>query len=796
MTVPRIITATFLLPTLWSASVCARDDKLPRFVGRRVCLECHDGKHEAPRCSQKPEEAHTRSYEALSTPPAEHIALVSGVPEEPVESRICLGCHATGADVGPRWWAPTFDATAGVQCEACHGAGSLHVTARRENQKDYTIGGVRTICRSSEAECKHCHKDRASHQLVLDQNYRVPATDRLYKTPVNLAVSPDGKWLYVVCEHGNSLIIVDTAARQVVSEIAVGNRPQDVGLSPDGKIAYVTNRLSDTMSVVDTVTRSVVTELSIGDEPHGVLTDPSGNHLYILNTQDDSISLYETKGFTEVKRLTAGRGPWSIARNTDGDRIAVTNVRPNPARFREPPVSEVTLLDTRRGVVTARATVPDASMLEGIAFIPNTKISLFTLLRTKNLVPITRLAQGWTITNGLGVVWPDGRVDQVLLDEPNSYFPDPGDVAVSPDGRIAFVTSGGSDQVAVVDVERLLTTIRTASDHDRQWVLPNHMGMSERFVVKRLRVGTNPRGIVFSPDGRFAYVVNALDDSLSVIDARTLSVDGTIDLGGPFEITEIRWGEQLFHSADNAFGRQFSCRSCHPDGHINGLNHDIEADGVGIAPVDNRTLRGIVDTAPFKWEGTNPSLRRQCGPRLAVFFARLEPFDQTELTALVRYMCTIQRPPNRHRPPHGLTPAQYRGKLVFERTLGEDGRPIPEDRQCATCHNGSYFTSRKQDFVGTRMWFDEPVKLEIPDLFDVRAFGELGNAFMFDLGERSELDVPHLNNIYDSAPYLHNGAARTLEEVFTRFNLFEWHGDTRDLTRRQFNDLIAYLKSL
>ena len=32
------------------------------------------------------------------------------------------------------------------------------------------------------------------------------------------------------------------------------------------------------------------------------------------------------------------------------------------------------------------------------------------------------------------------------------------------------------------------------------------------------------------------------------------------------------------------------------------------------------------------------------------------------------------------------------------------------------------------------------------------------------------MDVPHLNNIYDSAPYLHNGIADTLEEIWTRFN--------------------------
>ena len=43
---------------------------------------------------------------------------------------------------------------------------------------------------------------------------------------------------------------------------------------------------------------------------------------------------------------------------------------------------------------------------------------------------MTRLLQGWTITNGLAIVWSDGRVDQVLLDEPDMGFADAADVGI------------------------------------------------------------------------------------------------------------------------------------------------------------------------------------------------------------------------------------------------------------------------------------------------------------------------------------------------------------------------------
>ena len=90
-------------------------------------------------------------------------------------------------------------------------------------------------------------------------------------------------------------------------------------------------------------------------------------------------------------------------------------------------------------------------MLQGVAWHPSGRFALATLLRTKNLVPMTRLVQGWTVTSGLGIVEDNGRVDQVLLDEPGECFPDPSAMAITPDGALALVASAGADCVAVMD---------------------------------------------------------------------------------------------------------------------------------------------------------------------------------------------------------------------------------------------------------------------------------------------------------------------------------------------------------
>jgi YVTN family beta-propeller protein len=748
----------------------------PKYTGAAACAACHRGRARGYQFSKWRMGPHAGAYAVLAAPSARAIATKMGVKGDPSTAAACLKCHATGYLDLAGGVLKSYDIGEGVGCEACHGAGSGYSSeAVMKNKAAAKAAGLGSPSRQT---CLACHGQ--AHGKPFDYAKALPRIahptklpprppEPVYKTPLNMAIRPDGKELYVACDASHTVIVVDPASRRKVAEIPVGRHPTDVAFGPDGRRAYVSNRLDDSVSVIDVATRKVLHTIPVGDGPHGLLTGRRGKLLYVLNTSADSISVIDTATRKEVKRLEASRAPWSLALAPDASRMLVTNALSGFVKFRTAPMSEVTAVDTGRAVVARRMAVPAANLCQGIAWHPSGKFAIFTLNRTKNLVPMTRLLQGWTITNGLGIAWSDGRVDQVLLDEPNLCFPDPADVAITPDGRRAVVTSSGSDRVAVVDVPKLVALLTSASPYDRTHVLPNHLGKPTEFVIKHIPTGASPRGVVISGDGATCFVANALDDSLTVIDLRTLRAVGRVDLGGPKVVTKIRRGERLFHSARITFRRQFSCHSCHPDGHVDGLTYDIEPDGLGTNPVDNRTLRGILDTAPFKWSGLNPSLQRQCGPRLAVFFTRIQPFTPEELSALTEYICTIPRPPNRYRPLGAeLTDAQRRGKAIFDRTRANDGQAIPPDGRCVTCHFPPLYTDRTQRDVGTKMPLDR----------------------------KGRFDVPHLTNIYDSAPYLHNGIADTLEEIWTRYNPYDKHGVTNDLTKDQLNDLIEYLKTL
>ncbi len=749
-----------------------------KYIGSQACGECHSGPDMSYQHSIWRMSKHALAYANLSTTAAYETATKKGITVSPQDSPECLKCHATGFGAHEGRTIDSFSIDEGVGCESCHGPGSEY--AYEAIMTDATASKAAGLVKGGPELCMNCHTDTETKKFEFAEAWdmikhptnppkRLQSEVIRYKTPLNLAVTPDGSEVWVACESSDSVIVIDALKKKKISEISVKGQPHDVAFSPDAELVYVTNRLDDSVSVIDRQSRKLLKTVPVGDEPHALMTDPSGENLFVLNTSGDSISILDTKTLEEVRRLQASRSPWSVSLSPDGSTMLVTNTYSRFIEYRTPSMSEITVIDVERKVVTNRIVVPATNLLQGIDWHPSGEFAFITLLRTKNLVPMTRLMQGWTITNGLGIIWKNGDVDQVLLDEPDKAFPDPADVEFAADGKYAMVTSSTSSRVAVIDVEKLLDIVKSSPERKRKHVLPNHMGLPTEFIVAHIETGDSPRGLVASPDGKTVYTADALDDTVTVIDVDTLKPVSTIDLGGPKEITQIRYGEKLFHNSDITFHRQFSCHSCHPDGHVDGLTYDIEPDGVGVSPVDNRTLRGILDTAPFKWEGTNPSLQRQCGPRLSVFFTRIQPFTPEQLTALDRYIASIPRPPNRYRPLGAeLTEAQRNGKKVFERTMSNDGKVIPKNGRCITCHPGPLFTSRDVHDVGTKMIYDR----------------------------EGEFDVPHLNNIYDSAPYLHNGIAPTLEEIWTTYNPNDEHGVTNDMTKDQLNDLIEYLKTL
>ncbi len=628
----------------------------------------------------------------------------------------------------------------------------------------YIMGGVEGHV-ATPTNCIPCHIEGGKNFIT--ENF----LDQQYHSPIDIAIAPDGHRLYVTAQESGQLLIVDTGQGRVAGTIPLGQHPHSVILSRDGRTAYVSNQWANTISVIDLAQEEIISELKPGDGPTGMALGPDERRLYVANNYSNDISVIDLESALEIRRLAGGQSPYAVALSPGGGSIYVVNKLTNPTPYRTPPATEVTVVDTRTLRVVERQVFDSAHALEGLDFTPSGDWVMVTLIRPKNLIPATQVNRGWMVTNGFGIIErkEGGRTVQLLLDQPNAYYADPYDIIITPDGKRAFVSHAGVDKISVIDLDSLRALVASASDNDLA-TYANHLGLSRRYVIKRIPTGPNPKGLALSPDGRLLYVAERLADRISVIDVAQLVVANTIDLGGPRKISLTRRGRRLFHNAGFTYQNQFSCRSCHPDEHEDALVYDLEPDGLGLNLLNNRSLRDIGSTLPYKWNGKNTSLYMMDGIRFAKWLTRTNPFPPKDLVSLAAFIIRkIDQPPNRFRPADvKLTTTQLRGEALFNRTVTNNGTPIPAGNRCVTCHPAPNYTDALKTDVGTS------TELDTHTLFD----------------------NPHLVNIYASSPYLHNGSALTLEEIWSRFNPDDRHGVANDFTKEQLNDLIEYLRSI
>ena len=432
-------------------------------------------------------------------------------------------------------------------------------------------------------------------------------------------------------------------AYAAIKNIAVGHVPRGFSLSPDGARLFVTNSWDDTLSVIDTQTLEVTATWPVGAEPSSVVEDRAGKHLFVANRISNDVAVLDAQTGAEEKRLVAGRGASYMTPSPDGSRLYVTHVYPNSPRVRSmdnrtPPESEITVIDAARAVVVDR-------------------------------IPLHSIAG--VLSCGVLRRWAAGRGGGISSQEPGSAGA-PGarrrirryaDAVWRGCGQAGRGAAGRTGALCVAALWRGHCAGQVAHLRDQRRLgdgdcdrcaapaaLHPHAssGRMRRIYRQarimwsaRIAVGHDPRGLALTRDGRRLFVANRLDDTISVIDTRTNRVASTITLDGPKEISALRHGEQTFYTSRYSFQGQIGCANCHIDSTFDGLTWDLEPDGFGRDIVDNRLLEDIKGTEPYKWNGGNPNMPTECGPRTEKYFWRSENYDDLTLADLATYIRSL-----------------------------------------------------------------------------------------------------------------------------------------------------------
>ena len=271
------------------------------------------------------------------------------------------------------------------------------------------------------------------------------------------AVSPDGRW-GVVTDYGrrrrseyparvfdgNTLLVIDMAQRRIARRIVVGEHRgvHDVAFVPGSPSrVVVTAQGNREIIVVELETGAVVTAVDTrGEGTHSLAIGADGRTVYTSNEEEHTVSRIDIAVGALSGHVAIGGNPLGLAVTADGTELWVGS-RDGALR----------IFDARTGI--QRATLERMGFNDDLAFTPDGKRAVVLDARGGTL----RLIDVATRT-------PVGSV----------ALPRPSKVALTPDGRVAFVSLYQDAAVAVVDLEALC-------------------------VVRRFAVGRNPDGVGWSP---------------------------------------------------------------------------------------------------------------------------------------------------------------------------------------------------------------------------------------------------------------------------------------------------------
>ena len=144
---------------------------------------------------------------------------------------------------------------------------------------------------------------------------RAPRADGT-RYPAGLALSPDGRRLYVAENLGDELAVIDLATGRTVQRLPTERYPYGVTVAPNGRV-FVSAWGGTTVSVFDPAaggTLGRVRDVQVARHPSSLLLDRAGRRLFVASASTDRVVVLDTRTLVPVATLTdappAGRtGP-------------------------------------------------------------------------------------------------------------------------------------------------------------------------------------------------------------------------------------------------------------------------------------------------------------------------------------------------------------------------------------------------------------------------------------------------------------------------------------------------------
>jgi DNA-binding beta-propeller fold protein YncE len=599
-----------------------------------------------------------------------------------------------------------------------------------------------------------------------------------YRSPEHVAFSADGAWLAVSDATAASVVLLDGAAGAVKSNVALKGMPR--GLAWGGGSVYVAEYDAGTVAEVDAASGAVKRRLAVGPKPWGVAMDAAGGRLLVSEFGLAQLIVVDLASGKETGRVPMIALPRYIAVMPDGSSCLVANSVPMGDARKGTHACAISMVDLKTLARTANISLPPGSINpRGIAISPDGKWAYVVHNLGRFTLPTTQLERGWVMTNAMTILDLTKRevYATLLLDTISRGSADPWGLALSPDGKTAWVTLAGCAEAVRLNMDLLHVLMDGKASPEALNRFPGESVWKAlvKEPAKRADLvndlaalyisgakttaalpGKGCRGVAVTPKGDKVVVAEFFSGTLAVADTAAESPAFTTVAVGPQPAADtVRRGEESFHSADLCFQRWLSCASCHPEARAEGLNWDLLNDGLGN-PKNTKNMVWSHKTPPAMAHGVRASM--EVATEKGFMFIQFRIVEDAIMDDVRAYLRSLEPEKSPYLVNGELSAKAKKGKALFE----------SDKVGCAKCHPAPLFTDLKTYDVGTRHEWDSS----------------------------GDFDNPTCVEMWRSAPYLHDGSAATLKDLLTTLNPEDRHGNTSKLSAEEVDALVEYLLSL
>jgi cytochrome c peroxidase len=605
-----------------------------------------------------------------------------------------------------------------------------------------------------------------------------------YYSPFDLAYSPDGTMIAVTDLTKAKLNIITASTGTIARTVSLNGQPKGLAWSGNTRV-YVAEYNAGTVAEIDPSNGSILRRFTTGRKPAGVAV--ISGKLAVTDFGLNKVTMVDLSTGNILGDVAVNNYPLFVEGTNDGNYAIVGHATPSGNASSSGYASSVSFVDVNARTVATNIALPAGSgNVRKIKCSPDGQWAYVLHELGRVTLPTTQITKGWVNTNALTIINVAQRniYTTVLLDTLYEGAADPWGLAISSDSKTLWASISGTHQVFKIDaynLHQLLTgnipgsgnptlTYRSKAafskpysdiwfaikaDSSKRALLKNNLGAlwSAGLLTKIKLPGQGPRGISMSSDGTRVAVGAYFAGQVYTINTSTNAIAQTISLGTPPAEDSVRRGERTFFDGSTTTQKWLSCGTCHPEGRADGFDWDMPNDGVGNSK-NTKSMYKVFETPPAMWRGVRADAAT--GVNAGFKFIKFRTPTQQELDDVGAYIQSFTEEVSPYRNTDGtMTADALAGKTIFQSS----------GAQCSSCHNGTNQTDLTVHDVGTK------------DAWDID-----GNYV-----------TPPLEEMWRTAPYLHDGSAPTMRDVLTTKNAGDRHGVTSNLTSTQLDQLAAFL---